>query len=148
MKMKDKTKDGIKELIKEIAFGMLTENVSYNINFKSKKFKVIFDVNENPTKKGIKVQFTPYENMILKPQEARQFINDLQVYLNQKWGQIGINVDFDPDVPYKNVVGFTIKLGDVANTLINALKNDGGETPNTSSITHNDKSVLDNEKKI
>lgn len=134
----------VKKLIKEVMLGMLNEEINYNVNFKNKKFKVKFDVNDNPTKKGIKVQFTPYENLILKPQEARQFINDLQIYLNDKWGPIGISVDFDPDVPYKNVVGFTIKLGDISTSLVNALQHKDQEVSNSpSSHIGNGESVLD-----
>lgn len=115
-------KKQLKQILKEEIFNLLTENVDYNFDLKGKKFKVKFDVNANPTKKGVKVQFYPIENLLANPQEARQIINDLQVLLNQKLGSIGMSVDFDPDVPYKNAIGFTIKLGTISNTIINAIQ--------------------------
>jgi len=84
-----------------------------------------FDVNANPTKKGLKIQFIPTENLTQNPDEARQIINELQIYLNQKLGNIGMAADFDPDVPYQNVIGFTIKLGSLSNMIVKAL---GGTT--------------------
>ncbi len=114
----------LKTLLKEEMLNVLNEDVSYNFTFKGKKFKVRFDVNANPTKKGIKIQFFPLENMGLDPQGTRQFMTELQVLLNQKLGAIGMNVDFDPDVPYKNCVGFTLKLGTFATMVINALQKD------------------------
>lgn len=111
----------IKDLLKEEIINLLKEDVNYNFNFKGKHLRVRFDVNANPTKKGIKIQFTPTENLASNPNEARQFITDLQIHLNQKLGAIGMNVDFDPDVPYQNVVGFTLKLGSISNMIVKTL---------------------------
>lgn len=118
-------KDELKEILKAEIFNLLTEEITYNFPFKNKQFKIRFDVNANPTKKGIKIQFIPNENLTKNPNEARQIINDLQIYLNQKLGALGMAADFDPDVPYQNVIGFTVKLGSLSNTLIKAL---GGKT--------------------
>jgi len=51
-------------LIKEM-LGILKEDVNYNFNFKGKQLKVRFDVNSNPTKKGIKIQFSNLEAEML-----------------------------------------------------------------------------------
>lgn len=115
----------IKNILKEEILNFLKEDVNYNFDFKGKKFKVRFDVNANPTKKGVKIQFQPLENLASDPNEARQLINELQIFLNQKLGNIGMTVDFDADVPYNNVIGFTLKLGTLANMLMKAI---GGDT--------------------
>ena len=111
----------LQEILKHEIFLMLTEEVTYNFPFKNKQFKIRFDVNANPTKKGLKIQFIPTENLTQNPDEARQIINELQIYLNQKLGNIGMAADFDPDVPYQNVIGFTIKLGSLSNMIVKAL---------------------------
>lgn len=111
----------IKHLLKEEMINILKEDINYNLNFKGKQLKVRFDVNSNPTKKGIKIQFIPNENLIANPNEARQFMTDLQIHLNQKLGTLGMNVDFDPDVPYQNVIGFTLKLGVISNMIAKTL---------------------------
>lgn len=112
----------IKNLLKEEFWLLLKEDVNYTFNLGDKKFKVRFDVNANPTKKGIKIQFIPVENLMVNPQVARQTITDLQVALNQKLAKNGLTVDFDPDVPYQNVIGFTLKLGTIANMIMNSLQ--------------------------
>lgn len=124
----------LKKLLKEQFYILLTEDINYNFNFKGKKLKVRFDVNANPTKKGIKIQFTPNENLASNPQEARQFMTDLQIHLNQKLGVMGMNVDFDPDVPYQNVIGFTLKLGAISNMISKAL---GGTVDNSEEVGPN-----------
>ncbi len=111
----------LKELLKHEILTMLNEEITYNFPFKDKKFKIRFDVNANPTKKGIKIQFIPAENLTQNPNEARQIINELQIFLNQKLGNIGMAADFDPDVPYQNVIGFTVKLGSISNMVVKAL---------------------------
>lgn len=121
----------LKNLLKEEIWLLLKEDVDYPFDLKGKKYKVRFDVNSNPTKKGIKIQFTPMENLALHPQNARQSINELQVLLNQKLGAIGMSVDFDPDVPYQNVIGFTLKLGTFANMIMNTLQGDQTQVPPT-----------------
>jgi hypothetical protein len=122
-------KKSIKEEIKKEIYNMLNEDVNYTFNFKGKKFKVRFDVNHNETKKGVKIQFTPFENLASNPQNAKVVMNDLQVLLNQKLATIGLSVDFDPDVPYANTIGFTLKLGSLSTMIINALQ---GKTPQNS----------------
>lgn len=114
-------KDKLKEIIKREMMNMLTEEVTYDFPFKNKKFKVRFEVNSNPTKKGIKLQFVPEGNLLSNPNEARQIVNDLQIYVNQKLAPMGMTADFDPDVPYKNVVGFTLKLGTIGNMIVKIL---------------------------
>ena len=111
----------LQEILKQEILIMLTEEVTYNFPFKNKQFKIRFDVNANPTKKGLKIQFIPTENLTQNPNEARQIINELQIFLNQKLGSIGMAADFDPDVPYQNVIGFTVKLGSISNMIVKAL---------------------------
>lgn len=134
----------LQEILKQEILIMLTEEVSYNFPFKNKQFKIRFDVNPNPTKKGLKIQFIPANsNLNQNPDEARQVINELQIYLNQKLGSIGMAADFDPDVPYQNVIGFTVKLGSISNMIVKAL---GGKIEQDPSQPQDNVNQLPNEK--
>ncbi len=136
----------LKELLKEEILHLLKEDVDYSFDLNGKKFKVRFDVNANPTKKGIKIQFTPMENLAMQPEQARQTINQLQVLLNQKLGSVGMSVDFDPDVPYQNVIGFTLKLGTLANSIMSLLQGSQQSNP-LSAATSTPKAVSSPTKK-
>ena len=70
--------------------------------------KMVLDVNKNPTKKGIKVQFiVPQGTDEAKKEEINQ---KLKTKLNKGLADMGLSVDTDLDVPYQNVVGFLIRL--------------------------------------
>jgi hypothetical protein len=70
--------------------------------------KMVVDVNKNPTKKGIKIQFiVPQGTDEAKKEEITQ---KLKTKLNKGLADIGLSVDTDLDVPYQNVIGFLIRL--------------------------------------
>ncbi len=70
--------------------------------------KMVLDVNKNPTKKGIKIQFiVPQGTDEAKKEEINQ---KLKTKLNKGLADLGLSVDTDLDVPYQNVVGFLIRL--------------------------------------
>ena len=70
--------------------------------------KMVLDVNKNPTKKGIKLQFiVPQGTDEAKKEEITQ---KLKTKLNKGLAEMGLSVDTDLDVPYQNVVGFLIRL--------------------------------------
>lgn len=122
-------KETLTQIIKEEILELLKEDVNYTFNFKDKKFRVRFDVNNNETKKGIKIQFTPYDNLAANPNDAKVIMNELQVLLNQKLAAVGMSVDFDPDVPFANTIGFTLKLGTISTFIINTLTGQSAQAP-------------------
>ena len=70
--------------------------------------RMVLDVNKNPTKKGIKIQFiVPQGTDEAKKEEINQKI---KTKLNKGLADLGLSVDTDLDVPYQNVVGFLIRL--------------------------------------
>jgi hypothetical protein len=92
--------------------------------------KMILDVNKNPTKKGIKIQFiVPQGTDEAKKEEITQ---KLKTKLNKGLADMGLSVDTDLDVPYQNVVGFLIRLESFKLFIKNILnpKSDG-QTTNT-----------------
>jgi hypothetical protein len=89
--------------------------------------KMVVDVNKNPTKKGIKLQFiVPQGTDEAKKEEITQ---KLKTKLNKGLAEIGLSVDTDLDVPYQNVVGFLIRLESFKLFIKNILnpKSDGQE---------------------
>ena len=75
------------------------------------KPKLIVDVNHNPTKKGIKVQFALPQT--LEGDAKAAAAQKLQSKLNQGLEQYNLTVSQDTDVPYSNVIGFLIPIADV-----------------------------------
>jgi hypothetical protein len=70
--------------------------------------KLKVDVNHNPTKKGIKVQFVLPQT--LEGDAKAQATQKLQTKLNQGLSQYNLTVSQDTDVPYSNVIGFLISF--------------------------------------
>jgi hypothetical protein len=62
------------------------------------------------------------------PRQVQQMANEIGTELQQKFGDDGLQVVYDVENPYKNVVGFLIPLPSLADYLIkNVIK--GGEEP-------------------
>jgi len=76
-----------------------------------------FDVNINKTKKGIKLQFV-MKDVPTDPREAQQLANEIGSELQQKFGEANLQIVYDVENPYKNVVGFLLPLPSVADFII------------------------------
>jgi len=76
-----------------------------------------FDVNINKTKKGVKLQFV-MNDVPQDPRQAQQLANEIGTELQQKFGNAGLQVVYDVENPYRNVVGFLLPLPSLADYLI------------------------------
>jgi len=92
--------------------------------------KLRVDVNHNPTKKGIKVQFVLPQ--AIEGDAKAEVTQKLQTKLNQGLSQYNLTVSQDTDVPYSNVIGFLIPIADFKLFIKNAI---GGGTTDTPSPT-------------
>ena len=81
--------------------------------------KLRVDVNHNPTKKGIKVQFVLPE--AIEGDAKATATQKLQSKLNQGLSQYNLTVSQDTDVPYSNVIGFLIPITDIKLFIKNAI---------------------------
>ena len=90
------------------------------------KPKLRVDVNKNPTKAGIKVQFILPQT--LEGDKKAEATQKLQSKLNQGLEQYNLTVSQDTDVPYSNVIGFLIPIADIKLLIKNAIGG-GQETP-------------------
>jgi hypothetical protein len=90
--------------------------------------KLRLDVNPNPTKKGIKIQFILPKGYSTNQKE--DLTQKLKTKLNAGLAPHMLSVDVDLDVPYENVIGFLIRLSNIKMLIKSALE--GGTTsPNS-----------------
>jgi len=78
------------------------------------------DVNPNPTKKGVKVQFILPKGYTTNQKE--ELTQKLKTKLNAGLAPHMLSVDVDLDVPYENVIGFLIRLSNIKMLVKSALK--------------------------
>ena len=87
--------------------------------------KLKVDVNHNPTKKGIKVQFVLPQ--AIEGDAKATATQKLQSKLNAGLSQYNLTVSQDTDVPYSNVIGFLIPITDIKLFIKNAISGGTGE---------------------
>lgn len=83
------------------------------------KPKLKVDVNHNPTKKGVKVQFALPQALV--GDEKAAMTQKLQSKLNQGLQQYNLTANMDTDVPFENVIGFLIPIQDIRLMIKNAI---------------------------
>ncbi len=93
----------------------------FDISVAGKKYKLRFDVNDNPTKKGVKMQFV-VDQEFEDPRDKQALATEISVALQKKLGASGVMVDYDDRNPYRNVIGFIVPLNSVAKLIIQAMK--------------------------
>ena len=103
---------------------------TYKANLGDQQFNVVFDVNRNETKKGIKVQFILPKGYSTNQKE--DLTQKLKTKLNAGLAPHMLSVDVDLDVPYENVIGFLIRLESFKLFIKNILNpNSDEQTSNT-----------------
>ena len=91
------------------------------VNFKGQKFVLKVDVNEDPNKKGIKVQFLPTTTMAISKQQQDDMAMELAAKLNQGLTTLGLTVERDRELKDKTIIGFFIYIEYLDKIIINAL---------------------------
>lgn len=92
--------------------------LNYNATLGGERFKVVVDVNKNPSKKGIKVKFFPVneDGMVLTdltPEELQTLQNSLATTISRKFNEYGLEFDRDTDAPDKQAANFQIPLDSI-----------------------------------
>tara|TARA_Y100000592_G_C5316466_1_gene242703 strand:+ start:151 stop:573 length:423 start_codon:yes stop_codon:yes gene_type:complete len=100
--------------------------LKYTTNINGRKYKVSFDVNKNPTKKGIKVKFFPLtdegDEIPNPPEELlAQLQNDVATKLVPKFNDFRLEFDEDEDAPEKNVAAFQVPLSSFVSFVANVV---------------------------
>lgn len=96
-------------------------NPRFNITVAGKKYLLQFDLNTNPTKKGVKLQFV-LDQEPQDPREKQTLASEISVALQKRLGAAGIMVDYDDRSPYRNVIGFIVPLASVSKLIIQSMK--------------------------
>lgn len=92
-----------------------------SVTIDGKKLGLLFDVNSNPTKKGIKMHFI-LEEKFEDPRDKQALASKISTALQTKFGQAGIVIDYDERSPYENAISYVVPLQSVSEMLIKALK--------------------------
>ena len=100
--------------------------LKYTTTIDGRRYKVSFDVNKNPTKKGIKVKFFPLDdsgNEIPNPspEQLAQLQNDVATKLAPKFNDFRLEFDEDEDAPEKNVAAFQVPLSSFVSFVANVV---------------------------
>jgi len=80
------------------------------INFAGHSFLLRVDTNEDPQKKGVKVQFVPTEFGALSPTEQNDIAIELEGRLERGLGEYDLRVERDRNLKDKSIIGFFIYI--------------------------------------
>lgn len=107
------------DLLKEVN-QVISEAIK--INFKNHTFLLKVDVNEDPQKKGIKVQFLPTTFGQISPTEQNDIAIGLGDKLDAGLKKFGMSVERDRQLKNKSVIGFFIYIEYVDKIIRSILK--------------------------
>ena len=93
-------KDTLKEIISEAT----------NINFAGHSFVLKVDTNEDPQKKGVKVQFIPRDFGTISSTEQNDIAIELEKRLEKGLEQYELKVERDRNLKNKTIIGFFIYI--------------------------------------
>ena len=97
------------------------------VNFAGHSFILKVDVNEDPQKKGIKVQFLPTQFGAISPTEQNDIAIELEERLEKGLAEFGMRVERDRNLKDKTIVGFFIYIEYIDKIVRQALS---GQNPN------------------
>ena len=94
----------LEKIVKEV----ITE--AAKINFAGHSFMLKVDTNEDPQKKGVKVQFIPTEFGALSPTEQNDIAIELEGRMEQGLAEYDLRVERDRNLKDKTIIGFFIYI--------------------------------------
>ena len=118
--------DYTNDALKEDGVNQEDGSLSYKIKLGDKRYKLKFDVNKNPTKKGIKVKFYPLDDagnevQNPSPEQIGMLQNDVATQLAPKFNDFKLEFDEDEDAPEKNVAAFQVPLSSFVSFVANVV---------------------------
>lgn len=118
--MKKNTVKLIKESIKEIL------NESARIRFAGHQFMLKVGVNEDPNKKGIKIQFIPTEFGKLTKTQQDDIAIELEKRLEEGLSKYDMRVERDRELKDKTVIGYFVYIEYIDKIVRKVLSSQGG----------------------
>lgn len=101
---------------------------TYKVNVAGQQLTLRFDVNINKTKKGVKLQFV----LDQAPEDVREMqnlANEIGTELQKKFGDAGLQIIYDTENPYKNVIGFLLPLTSLGDYITKNILKGSSEAP-------------------
>jgi hypothetical protein len=104
------------------------------INFAGHSFVLKVDTNEDPQKKGVKIQFLPTEFGKITPTEQNDIAIELETRLEKGLAEFDMRVERDRNLKDKTIIGFFIYIEYFDRIIRKALsgqnpKSDGNSNP-------------------
>lgn len=93
----------------------------YSVTVAGQKLGLTFDLNRNPTKRGIKLQFVLSAEQV-DPEEKQDLTQKISTALQKRFGDANLTVTLDDRVPYVNVIGFLVPLQSISDLLVKIIK--------------------------
>lgn len=100
---------------------------STKVNFKGHSFVLRVGVNEDPNKKGIKVQFIPTSFGTISQTEQNDIAMELEAKLEQNLSQYDIRLERDRNLKDKTIIGFFIYIEYIDRIIRQALSASGSD---------------------
>src|SRR6056300_1491425 len=94
--------------LEKIVKNVITE--AAKINFAGHSFLLRVDTNEDPQKKGVKVQFIPTEFDSLTPTQQNDIAIELEERLEKGLAEYDLRVERDRNLKDKTIIGFFIYI--------------------------------------
>lgn len=124
----------MKSLFEALSFNVdeqqnVTGPVRHTVTMGGKEYSVKFDVNKNPTKVGIKVQFFP-KGDVLQGSELNDVANEMAVKLSENFAKYGMIIERDKDFRDKfDAVGFIVPLDSLSVFLLEKVMGGKSDIP-------------------
>ena len=115
----EKIKKLVKELISEAA----------KINFAGHQFMLKVDTNEDPQKKGLKIQFIPTQFGNITKTEQNDIAIELEDRLEQGLAEYELRVERDRNLKDKTIIGFFVYIEYFDKIIRKALSGQNPSTP-------------------
>ena len=118
-------KNTIERLVEEVI------NEAAKVKFGGHEFVLKLDVNEDPNKKGVKIQFLPTQFGTISKTEQNDIAIELEERLNAGLGEFDLKVERDRQLKDKTIIGFFIYVEYLDKVVRKALT---GENPEGNNI--------------
>lgn len=100
----------------------ITGPVRYSTKFGGVDWSVKFDVNKNPTKVGVKIQFIPKDSSQVDGTRLNEVGNELAAFLQKRFSNYDIIIDRDKDFKDKlTAIGFIVPLDSLSQWVMSDL---------------------------
>ncbi len=112
----------LEQIVKPLVEEVLSESV--RVNYEGHQFLLKLGTNENPNKKGIKVQFIPTSFQGISSTAQNDIAISLQKKLDDGLSRYGLQVERDRDLKNKSIIGFFIYIEYFDKIIRNVLSNE------------------------